>query len=58
MIIATSEGERTLTLPDPLAPAFGGEPSAEHRLKMAFGDVLAFVRQRAATGSDGLSDIG
>jgi hypothetical protein len=58
MIIATSEGERTLTVHGPLTPAFGGDPSAEHRLTMAFGDVLAFVRRRGATGPLGLSDIG
>jgi hypothetical protein len=45
MIIATSEGERTLTLPGPLAPAFGGKPAAEHRLTMGFGDVLAFIHE-------------
>jgi hypothetical protein len=43
MIIATSEGERTFVLPEPMAPAFGGEASQEHRLDMEFGDVLAFI---------------
>lgn len=44
MIIATSPGERTLRLAEPLAPAFGGAASVEHRLAMDFGDVLAFFR--------------
>lgn len=39
-LVATESGERTLQLPQPMAPATGGEARSEHRLEMDFGDVV------------------
>ncbi len=52
MIIATSDGERTLTLAGPMAPAFGGQALREHRLDMRFGDVLTFVAAESANSAE------
>jgi hypothetical protein len=42
-VIATADGERTLTFPHAMLPAEGGAPSAIHKVTMAFGDVRVFV---------------
>jgi hypothetical protein len=42
-VIATADGERTLTFPRAMRPVEGGPPSTIHRLTMGFGDVRVFV---------------
>jgi hypothetical protein len=42
-VIATADGERTLTLPHVMRPVEGGEPSKTHRVTMSFGEVRIFV---------------
>jgi len=42
-VIATAAGQRTLTFPDPMRPAEGGEPSKVHKVTMDFGEVRVFV---------------
>jgi len=42
MLVATSDGIRTLTLPDAMAPADGGPARKEHTLNLTFGDVCLF----------------
>ena len=44
-IIASSDGERQVRFPQPLAPSEGGPASREHRLEMKFGDVRVFVKK-------------
>ena len=43
MLIASSDGERTLTLHKPLADIDGGPAAREHRLQMQFGEVKIFT---------------
>jgi hypothetical protein len=42
-VIATEEGERTLTFPKAMRPVEGGDASMIHRVTMAFGDVRVFI---------------
>jgi hypothetical protein len=42
-VIATADGERTLTLPRAMRPVEGGAPSMSHRVTMAFGEVRLFI---------------
>jgi hypothetical protein len=42
-VIATVDGERTLTFPHTLRPVEGGAPSRIHKVTMGFGDVRLFV---------------
>lgn len=44
MIVATDDGERTLTLPRPLAPVEGGPPATRHDLNLEAGEVRLFAR--------------
>ena len=42
-VIATADGERTLTFPQAMRSVEGGAPSKIHRVTMAFGDVRVFT---------------
>jgi hypothetical protein len=42
-VIATADGERTLTFPHTMRPAEGGAASTIHKVTMDFGDVRVFV---------------
>jgi hypothetical protein len=42
-VIATADGERTLTFARAMRPVDGGEPSMTHRVTMDFGDVRLFI---------------
>ena len=42
-VIATADGERTLTFPHAMCPADGGAPSMNHRVTMSFGEVRLFI---------------
>ncbi|HLP14964.1 MAG TPA: hypothetical protein VK470_01825 [Bacteroidota bacterium] len=44
MIVASSDGERTVEFPRPLAPAEGGAESARHTIAMKFGEVKIFQK--------------
>lgn len=44
-IIASSDGERILTLPSPLASSEGGVDSHVHQLDMKFGDIKVFLKK-------------
>ena len=43
LIVATEKGNRSLTLPTPMAPAEGGPAERRHDLEMAYGDVRLFL---------------
>ncbi len=45
VILASSDGERTLRLPHPLAPAEGGAASRKYQINMKFGDARVFVKR-------------
>ena len=45
-VIATVDGERTLTFPHAMTPVEGGAPSKIHRVTMGFGEVRVFVTPR------------
>jgi hypothetical protein len=45
VILASSDGERTLRLPTALAPSGGGVAKKEHQLDMKFGDARVFVKK-------------
>ena len=44
-IIASSDGERFVRFPQPLAASEGGAASRDHQLDMKFGDVRVFVKK-------------
>jgi hypothetical protein len=44
-ILASSDGERTLRLPQPMTASDGGAVSREHQLAMKFGDVKVFLKK-------------
>jgi len=44
-IIASSDGERQVRFPQPLASSEGGPASREHRLDMKFGDIKVFAKR-------------
>jgi hypothetical protein len=46
-VIATADGERTLTFPRAMRPVDGGTPSMIHRVTMDFGEVRLFIAPEA-----------
>jgi hypothetical protein len=44
-IIASSDGERFVRFPQPLAASDGGATSRDHQLDMKFGDVRVFLKK-------------
>jgi hypothetical protein len=44
-VMASSDGERQVRFPQPLAPSNGGAASREHQLDMKFGDIKVFVKK-------------
>jgi hypothetical protein len=46
-VIATKEGERTLTFPKEMVAVEGGSPDKVHRVKMEFGEVRVFLAPSA-----------